>query len=724
MRFHPISYLFIALFFVACQGTEPSSVVEVSSQEGLDQAIADAKAGDEIVIKNGTYRDFSIVLDANGSAEHPIILRAESPGEVYLEGQSYLKIGGSYMDVSGLYFRNGYTPSNAVIDFKITKKNVANYVTVHDIVIEDYNQTRRNRKDHWVEFWGKHNALKNSYLAGKTNEGPTLRVEIKGNRNIENYHEISGNHFGPRPRKGGPKAETIQLGDSFSSMSPSNTLISGNLFEYCNGEVEVISSKTNFNRFEGNVFLESEGSLVTRHGNYASIKGNLFYGDGINPYVGGIRLINTGHVVTNNYFEGLRGSEFRSPIAIMNGIPKSPLNRYNQVTDVTVSSNSFVNCADPFQIGVGQNLDQKDVLPPSEIRSAIPIRTDISNNYIEQDIPDMTHIIDYDDSSEILFKFNYVQIPDEEIDARFKRFKEGAKAYIGYDYEKFNAVQVGAQVDKTPRVYGPSWFKVNTEKSYEAVTISSVSELQAAMSSDKDSLQINLNKGTYDLSEGFKVDKIIVLKAEKGTTFNFDSKQVLFEMQSYGSLHIDGIEFKGKGTAFASAKQGMHNHYNVAVVNSSFSGFDQMFHAYKHSFAQSVSFTNSSFKNIKNGFSFAAEVEAKGDYNVSELSFVDCSFEHISTPVIDYYRGGYDESTIGGIMVIEGSVFENCSGSSPLIDHTGIINVSIDDSEFMNNKVPYISRIWTSKNNDEKGNHIVNSSNFIRQSQIKSKLVY
>jgi len=71
------------------------------------------------------------------------------------------------------------------------------------------------------------------------------------------------NHFGPRPVKGGPSGETIQLGDSYTSMSPSHTMVANNLFEECNGEVEVISSKTNFNVFKNNVFYKSEGSLVT-----------------------------------------------------------------------------------------------------------------------------------------------------------------------------------------------------------------------------------------------------------------------------------------------------------------------------------------------------------------------------------------------------------------------------------------------------------------------------
>jgi poly(beta-D-mannuronate) lyase len=46
--------------------------------------------------------------------------------------------------------------------------------------------------------------------------------------------------------------------------------VANNLFEKCNGEVEVISSKTNFNEFRNNVFYKCEGYLVTRQGKILS----------------------------------------------------------------------------------------------------------------------------------------------------------------------------------------------------------------------------------------------------------------------------------------------------------------------------------------------------------------------------------------------------------------------------------------------------------------------
>ena len=50
------------------------------------------------------------------------------------------------------------------------------------MLLEDFNQLHRDRPDHWIEFWGKYNTLEKCYIAGKSNQGPTIRVDIKGNR--------------------------------------------------------------------------------------------------------------------------------------------------------------------------------------------------------------------------------------------------------------------------------------------------------------------------------------------------------------------------------------------------------------------------------------------------------------------------------------------------------------------------------------------------------------
>ena len=195
--------LIISLFLVitSCQRTTNS--ILVSNITELENAIKEVKAGDDIVLKNGIYKDAEIKFVGEGTKKNPISLRAETPGKVFIEGVSNLEISGNFLKVSGLFFRNGHSPSENVIAFRTSKSNVANNSSVSNCVILDFNNLERDQDNLWVQFYGKHNTLDHCYIAGKTNGGPTVRVDLKGNQSIRNYHQIVNNHFGPRPRKGG-----------------------------------------------------------------------------------------------------------------------------------------------------------------------------------------------------------------------------------------------------------------------------------------------------------------------------------------------------------------------------------------------------------------------------------------------------------------------------------------------------------------------------------------
>ena len=748
----------------------PTEGKKVTNAAELSEAIKNAKPGDNIIMANGVWKDVGIVMTNEGTEDKPITLAAEEAGKVFLEGKSYLQLGGKHIIVNGLFFRNGYTPKSAVIHFKKSKTEVANHCRVTNCVIEDYNQPKRDTKDLWVEFFGRHNQVDHCYLAGKSNVGPTLRVEIGGNRNIMNYHKIVNNHFGPRPRKGGPKGETIQLGNSFTSMSPSNTIIADNLFEECNGEVEIISSKTNFNIFKNNVFYKSEGSLVTRHGNYATIEGNYFIGDGTNENYGGIRLINTGHTVVNNYFYNIIGKNFRSPLAVMNGIPKSPLNRYNQVTDVRVAYNSFVNCAAPLQFGVGTNVAQADVLPKSEIRSAAPIRTEVANNIIYNDKGDATTVVAHDKIDKITFANNIINNKSDltsSIDGGFTvaelqtskvndylvfpTYKAENKLYDGFGFDEYNTDLFGNKreasnntvgaVTSVPTVdpsildktkYGAPWFS-NVKKAVKASKLSAknTAQLTAKLTEAKAGDIIALKGGTYEITSPLVINKKITITGTKKTKLVYKgaAKTPLFEMNPKGELTLDGVTLKGNKTnyAFASLKENMSSLYNLTVKNSNISEFDFVLKAYKETFADAITFTGSNIKDCANGLELSEETNDKGDYNTEFLTIDKCEFTNVASNVIDYYRGGYDESTIGGNLSITNSTFTKSGGSEEnkvLLNHRGIVNVNLANNTFKDNSVKLVSVLWGAKNNTESNNQVSNSGEIITQENIKLKIVY
>ncbi|BFM08499.1 hypothetical protein GCM10025791_24530 [Halioxenophilus aromaticivorans] len=78
-------------------------------------------AGDTVILSDGKWHDFEILLEGNGTPDKPITLRAQTNGNVVLTGQSNLRLAGEYLVVSGLVFRDGHTPSGAVISFRKDK---------------------------------------------------------------------------------------------------------------------------------------------------------------------------------------------------------------------------------------------------------------------------------------------------------------------------------------------------------------------------------------------------------------------------------------------------------------------------------------------------------------------------------------------------------------------------------------------------------------------------
>jgi len=763
-------FILIMIFIIsACGEKRDSKGTLVTNQDELAVTIKKAKPGDNIVLANGVWKDVQIKFYGTGTKEKPITLTAEEKGKVTLEGASNLKMGGEFLEVNGLYFKNGYTPSKNIIQFKINNDSIANNCKVTQCVFEEFTQPNRDDSDHWIEFWGRHNELSNCYLTGKSNFGPTILVRLEGNENIYTYHQIINNHFGPRPRKGGPHGETIQIGNSGTSMTPAHVQVANNFFERCNGEVEVISNKSNFNVFEHNIFFESEGSLVLRHGNYCKIDGNVFIGNDNSKFIGGIRVINSGHWITNNYFYKLKGEEFRSPLAVMNGIPKSPQNRYNQVTDVVVAYNTYINCESPWQFSVGSNVSQSNVLPKSEIRSARPKRVVVANNLIYNKTPNTNPIVNFDKVDGVNFKNNYINSENRSdvkpeglitkdfsvnkfSDYLFVPSENINDVYSGFDFETISTDLFGTSrissnnsigaivipvnentilIDRSK--YGTNWFQENKEKSEPKTYAISTSEdliktLKEASSGDI----IALNPGTYNLNSSLPIDKEITITSNDKNNraeLAFSSEKTAFEMLPKGNIKLKDIVLIGNKTqnAFATLDKNMSKAYDLFMDHVVIKDFKSVLEVSKGSFADTVLVANSIIKNCERGFMLNKETNDKGDYNCEFVTLTNSTFDNISEVVLDYYRGGYDESTIGGNLTLNNNTFTSCGKAEKdhiLIKNRGIVNVDFSNNTFKNNPVKLIAVLWGAKGQKPDNNTIVKSGKIEVVQNLKLKLMY
>ena len=280
------------LVIVALVGTSLLSAknYKVSNISQYNEKVKIAIPGDSIILANGVWKDATIIFKGIGKPGKYISLKAETAGKVLIEGESSLSISGNWLHVSGLVFTKGHTPGRTVILFKTSEKEYAYNCVVSNCVIDNFNQPIREDEDNWIALWGKNNTVENCYLGGKSNVGTTLIVCPNDSNSIHNKHWIHRNYFGPRPRLGSNGGESMRLGTSQVCTLSSESIVEGNYFERCNGEVEIISNKSCDNRFINNTIFESEGSLVLRHGNRAVVSGNWFIGNG-KPFTGGVRVI-------------------------------------------------------------------------------------------------------------------------------------------------------------------------------------------------------------------------------------------------------------------------------------------------------------------------------------------------------------------------------------------------------------------------------------------------
>ena len=159
--------------------------------------------------------------------------------------------------------------------------------------------------------------------------------------------------------------EALRIGTSDFSMNDASCVVTGNHFYRCHGErAEIISNKSCFNVYEGNLFEEGEGSLTLRHGNDCIVRGNYFFGGGKDG-VGGVRIIGERHLVEKNVFLQLTGTGYKSALCLVRGESNAALNGYWTVKDAQVKDNLFVDC----RCGIVVNYSGRDSqdTPPERV---------------------------------------------------------------------------------------------------------------------------------------------------------------------------------------------------------------------------------------------------------------------------------------------------------------------------------------------------------------------
>jgi poly(beta-D-mannuronate) lyase len=336
-----------------------AEVYEVSTKSEMEDAVARLLPGDTVLLAAQIWDDVELQLKGEGTEMSPIVFGSVTPGQTTFTGNSRIEISGEWLVVRDLVFKDGdVTESGHIISFRTSSSELAHNCRLTNVTIEKYNPAIGSIDTKYVSLYGTYNRVDNCSFSGKTNAGATFVVWLD---ETPDHHLIDNNYFGPRQDLGQNGGETIRIGTSDWERYNSNCTVENNLFDECDGEIEIISNKSVGNHYRYNTFNNCEGTLTLRHGSDCWVYGNFFLGNE-DKNCGGIRLIGPGHRVYNNYLENLNGTSYRAAICLANGVPNSPANRYRQVEDARVGFNTIVNCKEPFAIGAG--VDDEKSLPP------------------------------------------------------------------------------------------------------------------------------------------------------------------------------------------------------------------------------------------------------------------------------------------------------------------------------------------------------------------------
>lgn len=665
--------------------------IVVANIDELNQANKTAKPGDSIILKNGEWKDVDIRLTGKGSEEKPIVVMAETPGKVLITGHSKLRLGGSFMLVQGLLFTNGYAGEDAVISFRIDSKQLANNCRVTNCAIEDFNNPKRMDENNWVLFYGKRNKLDRCSFRDKKNMGVLLAVVLDDERSRDNYHSIDHNYFGRRIPLASNGGEIIRVGVSQHAQFNSHTIISGNFFEHCDGETEIVSIKSGSNEITENVFKECQGSVVLRHGDNNLVAGNLFIGND-KPFTGGVRVINKDQRVGENIFYKCRGTGFRSPLAIMNGIPNSPAHRYVQVIDAQIMNNTFYECS---PISFGEGSDKERTLPPANVAFE---RNTFYNTR------DSIIFRAYDSISGIRFASNKVSTNVKQtLPPGFEKTnlppqknlvpgKGGAPEYPHIDV-------LSAMEKERYAASGASWFskKVIIKPVMSRLASCRNAEEVYKQLEKKQPMTIALSGREYVLDKPFVIGSKVTFTGNKQITLKFGSSDIesVFIVSGKGELTLSGLYINAtdvKATHFISSDSAAaSDHYNVSLIGCTIqnlrdeNGVKDLFYAYKSTIADSIVFRGNYFSdNNLRHIVMNNEKDDKGYYNAEKIVFVKNTVSREQGTLMDIYRGGNDESTLGPELIATDNQFIDCRSvdDQPFIKLTGVQKSYIANNTF------------------------------------------
>jgi poly(beta-D-mannuronate) lyase len=366
--------------------------------------------------------------------------------------------------------------------------------------------------------------------------------------------------------------------------------------------------------------------------------------------------------------EGLKGTRFGGALVVMNGVPNGPINRYDPVINARIENNSIIN-SDNIQLGAGSD----------EERSGVPEDSTFESNLIyHEDGRDVFTI--YDDMSGIDFKNNVlVGKPSPELTTGFDEKQVAlSRGENGLLYPQ-TGLESGAARDlkvTSKDMTGVTWFpKAEPTIAFASGKTINIEPREKALSGAIEAAEagdvIVLSAGDYVANKFLRLDKPLTIKGTGEVNLTFE-RTAMFEILNGGSLQLINVNISGDdspdyagNSVIRTSPYSMLRNYRLEIIDSDFRDIDtnhsfNIVTAAKGTFADNILIKNSTFENVSGAIlKLDKEIEDYGIYNAEYLTIEDSRFKNVGHSLVDYYRGGRDESTFGPHFALTNSTLSN-----------------------------------------------------------------
>ncbi len=348
--------LFLVLLIINACGRPSSKVLIVSNENEFKSAIQKISAGDTLIIKNGTYYNWSVSVPVNGTPDSIITIRPEKEHGVLFStsktaDKPMFKLSGGNFIFKGFVFKN--------ISFRksIVELNGTRNVRIANCQFMNITGDGRERRMLIVNGDAVNNIM--DHCLFKNNDMvQTLTIRVSPGQ-VPRYTHIHHNIFkNLNLNAGGEGSETIQVAQTgnhndFGELSL-NTLVEYNHFENIRGDAETVSNKSNYNIYRHNSFINTN-QFVLRAGHYCTVVNNTFS----NSNGPAIRIYGSNHRIEKNIIKNPSGNGITMCYGMGSGIHAKTLRI--TTTDCIIKNNTIDHAGGyGIFLGEGKGADYSD----------------------------------------------------------------------------------------------------------------------------------------------------------------------------------------------------------------------------------------------------------------------------------------------------------------------------------------------------------------------------